>query len=48
MTMPKHQLGIEVTEHISTAHRLPPTRKIQNGIIVKLVHRNMKEKDKAR
>jgi hypothetical protein len=37
-------LGIEVTEHhISIAHRLPPTRKIRNRIIVKFVHRNMKE-----
>ena len=37
-------LGIEVTEHhISIAHRLPPTRKIWNQIIVKFLHRNMKE-----
>jgi hypothetical protein len=37
-------LGIEVKEHhISIAHRLPPTRKIRNRIIVKVVHRNMKE-----
>ena len=37
-------LGIEVTEHhISIAHCLPPTRKIRNRIIVKFVHRNMKE-----
>jgi phage anti-repressor protein len=36
-------LGIDVTKHISIAHRLPPTRKIRNRIIVKFVHRNMKK-----
>ena len=37
-------LGIPVSEHhISTAHRLPSTRKIKDRIIVKFVHRDMRE-----
>ncbi len=37
-------IGLNVTEdHISTAHRLPPTKKVKNRIIVKFVHRDMKE-----
>lgn len=37
-------LGIQVSEHhISTAHRLSPTRKVKDRIIVKFVHRDMRE-----
>ena len=37
-------MGIDVTEdHISTAHRLPSTKKVPNGIIAEFVHRDKKE-----
>ena len=38
-------MGIDVTEHhISTAHRLPSTKKMPNRIIAKYVHRDKKDK----
>ena len=37
-------MGIDVTEdHISTAHRLPSTKKVPNRIIAKFVYRDKKE-----
>jgi hypothetical protein len=37
-------MGVEITqEHISTAHRLPSTRKVKERFIVKFVHRDTKD-----
>ncbi len=37
-------MGVEIEkQHISTAHRLPPTRKVKNRLIVKFVHRDIKD-----
>ena len=37
-------MGIEIVDHqISTAHRLPPTRKAKDKLIVKFVHRDVKD-----
>ncbi|CAB3992539.1 Hypothetical predicted protein [Paramuricea clavata] len=37
-------MGIEIADHqISTAHRLPPTRKVKDKLIVKFVHRDTKD-----
>jgi chromosome segregation ATPase len=39
-----HLMGVEITqEHISTAHRLPSTRKVKERFIVKFVHRDTKD-----
>ena len=40
----REMMGIDVTEHdISTAHRLPSTKKMPNRIIAKFVHRDKKD-----
>ncbi len=40
-----HLMGVEITQdHISTAHRLPSTRKVKERFIVKFVHRDTKDK----
>lgn len=37
-------MGLEITQHhISIAHRLPSTKKVKDRIIVKFVHRDVKE-----
>ena len=39
-----HLMGVEIEkQHISTAHRLPPTRKVKDRLIVKFVHRDIRD-----
>ena len=39
-----HLMGVEIEkEHISNAHRLPPTRKVKDRLIVKFVRRNIRD-----
>ena len=39
-----HFMGVKIEkQHISTAHRLPPTRKVKDRLIVKFVRRDIRD-----